>query len=154
MCEKSFWGETRLVCCRQPWLGRDLKKKNSCSFSSPDNSTAWPCRVRFYSVTATSSLHPCGLSPLDLPLACLGIRLEEWKWWGLRVDFRKGTEGEWSGSKTRCWWSRERKQKGSVVGLEVRVEFIKGYITQTDSQQYVQELKQYGNSNNSNFKLK
>lgn len=47
-----------------------------------------------------------------------------------------------------------KEQKDDVAGLEVRVEVIKRCITQTDSQQYVQELKQYGDFNNSNSQLK
>lgn len=49
---------------------------------------------------------------------------------------------------------KEKKQKDNIAGLEVRVEVIKGCITQTDRQQYVQELKQYGDFNNSNFQLR
>lgn len=41
-----------------------LKKKNSCTFSSSDNSAAWPCRVRFlqplpHSIPVTSLLWIC-----------------------------------------------------------------------------------------------
>lgn len=50
--------------------------------------------------------------------------------------------------------SKGKEQKESVADLEVRVEVIKSCITQTDSQQYVQELKQYGDFNNSDFQLK
>ena len=148
MCNKSLWEESRLVYCRQPWLGSDVN--TNFHIASPHRTVLLPDRSGWYfrSVTATRPLHPCGvvhgLSPVELLLVCFGIWLENWNFGGSGWIWGKGTEGDWNGPETRSWWSRSRKEKGSVAGLEVSGEVIEGYTTQSDSQQWMQVSKQYG----------